>query len=249
MRTLCFSSKLGLGDSLVSAQWMRRLVRDLGYTVRYYVPEHHRGQMLAMTRDLRNLFIEPFQHAPANAVQVPYNGPDRACGADTDDFIAVKVEQFKKTAKDLGFESPVQRREDLLFDCRDLIYAESPELDFYVVNAVPYSWGSRVDLNGMERLIARIKATGKTLACSNPSNVQPADMNVDVFTKAANALKAKTIVCVATGPCWPTFNTVTEQHLQHRLVLCHERVSFGREWPHFTSVDKAESYLEQHRLI
>lgn len=249
MRTLRFKSNLGLGDSLISAVWMRRIVQGGGFRVVYHVPEHHRWQMSALNSDLPDFRLEPFQEAPGDAVQVPYDGPDRACGADSRDFVAVKLKQFDRIAGSLGFTSPTRRREDLLFDCPSLLGSGAEPVDFYVVNATPASWGRSVELNGMERLLERMKQGGHSVLCSNPSNSFPSDMTVDVFAKAARAVRAKAVVCVATGPCWPTFNALTEASVGQRIILCHELVDFGRTWPHFTDVGKAEEYLVEHRML
>ena len=166
------------------------------------------------------------------------------------DQVKFFTQVFDRMAEEAGLENPLKKREDWLFDYPGLI-PKSPGInplgaDWLIVDSPPQSGQFSFHPYEMNLLVERIEKEGNSVLRTwvNPDNLS-------VTNWGYASCHSDNILMIATGPCWTTFNAVTESRLKNRIILQGEGMilNYGREWPHFTNLPDAVKYMESQGLI
>lgn len=267
-----FASKCGLGDCLLHCHWMRKaaLANPKDEFV-FHAPEDYGAELYYVVADLiPQIAIRGINDRlpPANEANirwVPLMATDMPSGSDLNDFIGCKVIQYQMISSRMGIESPINDRQGWLFDYPALdLPILTGDTDFLIINSRPNSGQFDFDGAKMAKLILSIVDAGhRPVLTSVPSQSWEAwarlphkdrdklSMKVlDGVTKIARYSRVvPNILMVATGPCWPTFNHRTERPGVNRVILCNQRVDFGRAHPHAATWQEAEQHLKDLKLI
>ena len=242
--THVYKSNFGLGDVLLHCHWLRAASRSQPEDE--FVFYCNGGEQAhEVVNDMPRIRIE--QITPSSpGIPVPLTASHMPRGTDLTDFVACKIQQYKIISEQSGFESPINTREEWLFDYPALLNLEnSQNLDFFVVNARPLSHQTAVTADEVSALAAKLTGYGHKVFCTNTSS----DPRYSMTEMATASLRAKRILMIATGPSWLTFNIWNEKNIKERLIICNETVNFGRPWPHFHSIGQVEAHLRQNGLL
>lgn len=181
------------------------------------------------------------------------------------DYAAFALTFFRRLAGQMKRESPLDKPEDLLFDYLKL--RPAGELEFeprwvLFINSAPMSGQAQhYDPLEMEALIGRmhekhggpignVVCTARGPAMSHLARCT-ADTNMSVTAIGRLSHSAHTIVMVATGPCWPTFNVWNRDRVKSRIIIS-ERESLAGLDPdavHVQDVHAAALQLHKWNLL
>lgn len=232
MKTITTFNALHLGDNVVHLHFLRKLAQrypEIHFT--HGAPDQHLAQLYPLWQDLENLTVKSIAEVGQGAINA-------WCGAggwwyqqpDTGDWCKATLRWFQNLARAMGLVSPFSCARDLLFDypeLRNRLSAPGARWNFLIVNAGPMSgqWQGH-SYQGFSDLVRHLRAAGKTVITTCPSQVDgvPSTMDVqgDVTHIGQVSQIADCIIGCVTGPMWPCLNvwnadTVTLRiHLQDR---------------------------------
>lgn len=140
-------------------------------------------------------------------------------------YSQVMLDWFREAARQLGLESPLLKREDLLFDYPALRLNDPSvcDFDFLIINSPPLSGqAGRFDAEQMDRLILRLRESYRVITTFRRQNLDvPCTMDFDGTVTSIGRLSqmCKAIVMVSTGPSWPTFNVWNRETVKLRIII------------------------------
>jgi hypothetical protein len=249
-----------LGDCLWQCVFLRKAATahpDHSFT--FYCPGVYHGQLNEVIADLPNVTLKPLEQKTPGAIDCwmgtgTYNGkqywhnhPQR------NDVVVFFIDWFNRLCEQSKIEPLFRDRTDCLFEYPALhnISAPAPDFDYLVINSAPLSGQFNWNPTAMNRLIQRLSQKQRVITtnASAVTHLFCTEKQGMTVTQIGNiSLRAKGIVMVANGPCWPTFNA---QNLSKpRLILLNQvRIDYGVVHPHFDSTEAAEAYLQQQGLL
>jgi hypothetical protein len=252
-----------LGDCLWSVIFLRAIAQEHpDDTFLFYCSGQWHHELRDTIADIRNIELRLIEHVTPKAlctwIDARHNGCDRYWSHADDqlDIIAFLIRWFKILAQDSGLSSPIEKREDLLFDfpaLRETAFLTWPQpADWFVVNSRPGSGQFDFDEDDIRDFIIRLRDAGYSVVTSNKSSVHQVpsceSSHMTVTEIARLALKCPYHAVIGTGPAWLTFNRVKKPEI--RLVMLREvEINFGDNPPHFPSFSEAGKYLRRHARI
>lgn len=264
---------LRLGDNLVSLHFLRKLADK--YPEHRFIHAAHAiylPQLIEVTCDIPNLQLMDLgsvsdgnPHGPERWTMKPRHESRNLWKNDgafwerhplVNDYVGFHLAFYDDVARQMGLETPLTHRRDMLFDYPMIRKADVniEPFDFLIVNSTP--------LSGQFRGYNEEQFTALILALANKYRVvvtqrinlrnvaYTGDYGLSVTGIGNLSLKCHKILMVATGPCWPTFNIWNAKSIDLRIVLTDgERLDFGDESEHASSIACARQILEAKGLL
>lgn len=243
-----------LGDNLVHLHFLRKMAaRYPEETFAHWANPQHVPQLMPLVEDVPNLTLLPEMDSKAiNAWRGDggffYGHPHR------NDFVKFHLDWFGYIAGKMGLESPIQDAGDMLFDYPALERAvnecevkESP-YDFLVINSFPHSGQLRgFNPHSFEQLIHRLNGRGYSVVTTYPAGVpvtstHDGQRGLSVTAIGGLSVHCRSIVGVATGPIWTTFN-IWNRETPRIIMLDDERIFLTPNTRHVRSCEEAEAML------
>lgn len=242
-----------LGDHLIHLNFLRQLAQRN--------PEKHfihaaGGQYLSQLReivdDMQNISLIDLIKRPVNAINAWKNRLGNIHNhVLRNDWVAFYMYVFDGLARDMGFENPLKRRADFLFNYPRLRKKKFDNVDFLVINSMPHS-GQLHGINDEDfnRLVTLLLARGHSVITTSPILGVPCTEPLTVAEIGALSLACKYIVGVATGPIWTTFNIWNTYSVKLRLLLLNrERVLIAPNTKHAETMLEAINILREKELL
>lgn len=172
------------------------------------------------------------------------------------DWSGFYVEFFHKLSRELDVENPLTKPADFLFDYPSISAKKFPEIDFLIINSMPFSgqfvnfWAEQFDW-----LIGKLKEKGHsvvtTAPCSHPVPcTQGHAPPMTISDIGSLSLRCKYIFGVATGPIWPTFNVWNVETVKLRvLMLDGERIDIAPNTFHAERIGDGIKVLKDHGVM
>lgn len=225
---------LRLGDNFAALHFIRALAKK--YPKEMFVHWAHREylqQLAPVVIDLENLQLsalpETDDHWNAKpilaSIDIWKNAGDfwerHPLKWDYGPFM---VQFFHHLAAQMGLESPIKTTRDLLFDYPKLIPGKPPcePFDFLIINSRPKS-SQLPAYNGIEfdQIIAMLARKYRVMTTQRGSLKVTCteDFGLDATQIGHLSQFCHSIIMVATGPAWPTFNRWNQESVKHRIIL------------------------------
>lgn len=246
---------LRLGDNLAHLHFLRALaVRNPNRQFIHYAHQHYLPQLIEVVCDLPNLTVRDLAHAQdtgvdawKNQMQIWEEHPRK------NDYAAFYLDFFSWLAPQLGFVSPFSTAAHLLFDYPGLLHYAAEPLDFLVVNSAPQSgqWAAaHTELPALDALAQELAKAGKTILTTRPVTGCATTRGESVTAIGAQAISARCIIAVSTGPSWPTFNVWSAAAAPLRILLIdHERINLAPNTHHAQTVAQVREILAAHKML
>lgn len=241
---------LRLGDNLVHMNFMRRVVAssDVEFI-------HNYGDMCAVEE------LIPFTEGVEGRIKLRHisNKTDRSVEAWRGpywyphpkrlDFAEFHIDWFNHLANQLGIQSPIHSRYDLLIDYPGLRTILTPTVDVVVINSQPLS-GQFNSYNeaAYRALILCLLEAGYSVLTTKPTELCPSAAGHSVAWIGAVAAKAKVIVGTSTGPSWACLNVENRDAL-HVLCLDTENVILTDRGRVARTVKQASDILKEEGIL
>lgn len=250
-RTHHFFNQFRLGDCLWTCHWLRKVA--LKYPEEkfvFYCKHEHHWQASPLLENCPNAELRDLVQTPAGAINTWINAHNEFPPPHSN-LTRFLTDIFDRVAAMAGLESPIKTRQDWLFDYPGIANSrlgEKPEFGWLVVDSDPQSGQFRFDRGAMNLLKLRLRREHKVISTKEALGD---GYGWSITDFGALSMRAENILMIATGPCWTTFNAVTESRLKNRIMLegTPMILNYGREWPHFTNLPDAVKYMEGNGLI
>lgn len=256
---------LRLGDNLAHLHFLRGMAKaQPNAQFVHFAHERYLPQLQAVVYDLPRIALMPLRHAPNfgppnpdawwlwrpgsewNSVDAWKNAGgyfDRHEQVARESYATFMLGWFHELARRMGFShGPFTEPEHLLFDYPAVLQECGAVLPrtALVVNSPPQS-GQVPDFSSevMDAIMGEL-APFRPVVCTSPTKVQGVactqDISMSVTQIGRMANSCAIVLCVSTGPSWPTYNTLaaSKRH-QLRISICQERVDLLPRMEHFKS--------------
>lgn len=233
-----------LGDNLQHLHFLRKMaLANPADEFVHGVHLCHMGQLFEAVEDVKNIHlvdVEKFRVGNWPMRDVARNVWKNADGfwerhPLRDDYAGFYIQWFEHLAGEMHLESPIKKREDLLFDY-PRIRVRTPLshwFDVLLINSQPCSGQFRAydRLDYFDPLIAELHRAGKRLVVTQKSELTEKigipctrDHGLSITGVGNLSFHCSTIIMVSTGPSWPTFNTWNEASGKLRIVCLDREV-------------------------
>lgn len=241
MREISFYNEFHLGDNLLQLLWMRKVAEREDVLLRLFCKDEYHTQLREVIADLPNIHVLPLRDRVAGA-HCCWIGKDNAVQTTTrrfngfTDFTAFYIDWYGELAAVSGVENPVKLPRDMLFDYPALTSETAlsgKKFDFLVVNSSPMSGQFTHIVGDFDDLFYRAVDRGHSVVCTQPSGVPgvecTADYGLTVTGIGAVSALCTNIVCINTGPMWPTFNVLHTPAIRCVLDTNHQPTHHASE--------------------
>ncbi len=251
-----------LGDNLVHLHFLRKVaLADPYHKFVHAAQWQYLKQLQDVVADVHNIELTDFNYTtPSDSInawrgdnQFWYSHPDRL------DFVKFHVEAwFPYLADKMNVENPIKCQTDMLFDYPAIaasLLLSHPSFDVLLINSQPGSgqfasysaWelgnlGGQIAEKGFS-VIATAQVVHRDIVCTE-------DANLSITQIGHLSLHCHTIVMVATGPCWPTWNVWNRDSIKLRVILSdNERVNLAPNTMHCARIEEAAEVLKKAGLL
>ena len=244
-----FFNRFRLGDCLWACHWLRKVaLANPAEGFAFFCDSAHHWQLKDVLAGTQ-VYLFGLDAYHGGGIDTWINARGEYPPKDKDQ-VKFFTQVFDRVAEEAGLENPLKKREDWLFDYPGLIGHQSvgPAQKWLAVDSHPQSGQFHFDHQTMEGvLIALSLKNGSGSVSSTKEN--PCKLSITQW--GGISMNVDNILMIATGPCWTTFNAITESRLKNRIILQGEGMilNYGREWPHFTNLPDAVKYMESQGLI
>ena len=230
MKTMDFHNDWHVGDQLAQLHFLRKMCAaypDLSF--RQFMPDCYLWQMAEVVEDIDRITLHPNSQRPHDSVDSWINYND-FCGRHenyNNTYVDFYLEFYEHLAKRVGLESPVKTVADMLYDYPAILKPTtlSRMLNVLVINSAPLSDQYReYNPENFVTLIRNLVANGHRVAYTQKCQVTKAavctaDAGLTVTGVGNLSLDCDYIVCVGTGPMWPTINVWNQSRVKGRFHL------------------------------
>jgi hypothetical protein len=225
---------LRLGDNFAALHFLRAMAKKYPEeTFVHWAHAEYLQQLAPMAIDLPNLQLTALQEGPSKWTAKPIlRSIDTWKNADGYwenhplkwDYGPFMVQFYYWLAAQMGLDCPIKTTRDLLFDYPALKPAKMPcePFDFLIINSAPqsnqlpaYSADQFEEIIRMLAINYRVMTTqkcGLRVTCT-------ADYGLDCTQIGHLSQACHSIIMVATGPSWPTFNIWNRESVKNRIIL------------------------------
>jgi hypothetical protein len=254
-----------IGDTLIHLHFLRKLSENYPNDTFFHgVNVAHIPQMIEVIEDRPNIHLIDYRSRPANSLHVWKN--DRGFWehhALRDSHFPFHIQWFDDLSRRMGVENPFFLPEHLAFDYPALLKPTplSYPFDALVVNSAPCSGQFRAYLSGpggcnnpeyMTPLIDAMAKRHSVIVTQRCSAKVPCSLDYGISCTGIGNLSlfCKYIICISTGPSWPTFNVWNWKSAQLRLVLLdRENVQMAPNTVEVGTLEHAMGVLTERGLI
>lgn len=242
-----------LGDNLIHCNYLRRLAiayHDVQF--RHAAHKAYLSQLREVVEDLPSITLVPLEEAGSESIDVWKNRKGGFIGHRLQaDWVGFHLEFFDKLSLELGFKTPIQSADDLLFDYPAIAPLSpdtairayiSPPVDIIVVNSPPMS-GQCANPGDLLWLVQGLMDRGHSVQYTWPH------YQGTVSAWGALSRSCKYIIGVATGPMWPTFNVWNKDTCERIIMLDSERINLCPNTTHIRNVHQAMAILSARGLL
>lgn len=241
---------LRLGDNLVHMNFMRRVVAQSDVDFIHYVGDMcSHAELLPFTEGLEaRIKILPIAQRPRSSVE-SWRGPYWYHHPKRLDFAEFHIDWFEHLAKQLGIQSPIHTKYDLLMDYPGLRNIHTPTVDVVVINSQPLSgqFGAYSE-SAYKAMILYLIDAGYSVLTTKPTGLCLDATGQSVAWIGAAAAKAKVVVGTSTGPSWPCLN-VENRNALHVLCLDTENVILTDRGRVARTVKQAAEILKEEGIL
>lgn len=252
-RTIYTYERHNLGDQLVFLHLLRALAKPRpNTTFVHFCNGCHIGQLMDVVADIPNIFLPPFENPlwqeKANAALCVWKNHDDAWVTSPLrwDWSAYTLWHHGEIARRMGLESPLTRREHLLFDYPALTVAPLSggwAFQFLIGDSAPcsgqYSEWADHSKRPLDALIEQLR---QNYSVRTTSELKDIGYSITEIGRLSQFCQHH--VMVPNGPFFPCFNTAN--HHNHagrkRIVLLDNGEVMGL--PHITQVATVEGVME-----
>jgi len=250
-----FFNRFRLGDCLWSCHWLRKVaLANPLINFAFFCDRAHHWQLkdVLMGTQVYLLGIENYH---GGGIDTWINARGEYPPKDKDQ-VKFFTQVFDRVAEESGLENPLKKREDWLFDY--FINRDShPRMTTHwlFVDSQPQSgqFNNQPEIFDLleKRIVAKGQSVERTSSAIKGDGAMLGPSGRSITGWGSYSHYIENILMIATGPCWTTFNAVTESRLKHRIILQGEGMilNYGREWPHFTNLPDAVKYMEKEGLV
>ncbi len=243
-----------LGDCFWHCLWLRKAAKFIPQSeVLFYCNLDYHMQLAPVLYGTKVALVRTENHPPDAINCWIGDGPQGIGWSSTDlrfDVIAFLIRWFEFQSKQAGIPVVFKDRTDFLCDYPSLLYPlwTGGTIDWLVLNSTPMSSQFQWDESAMNRVIMRMSAAGHTVVCTSMTDAHvpcTRKLGYSITDIGSLSLMAKSIIAVANGPVWPTFNIWNQRKFTERIMLINDiHVDYGEKLPHFGTIPACEQYLE-----
>jgi hypothetical protein len=254
-----------LGDNLMFLNFLRKVARAYpDRTFIHHALNQHLTQLRDVVEDVPNIKLEEHTHMTPTDALCAWIGADRYwySHANRNDFVVFYLDWFARLANQMQVKNPIRDVENMLFDYPAILKPVPPAFNGYfdvlVVNSAPGSGQfSEFNAYAMAALANEIAAKGRKVISTAPvppgetaSVLSTTTESLSVTQIGQLSLHCPTILMVATGPGWPTFNVWNQESVKTRIIFLTEQwVNLSPNTHHCRSIAEASPILKQHGLL
>lgn len=261
-RTFC---QWALGDNLMFLNFLRRVARaNPERQFVHHALNQHLFQLRDVVEDIPNIELAEHTHMTPHDAICAWIGADRYWyqHANRNDFVVFYLDWFVRLAKQMHVENPIRDVQAMLFDYPSILKPVPPSFtgnfEVLIVNSAPGSGQfSGYNAYALAHLANEIAAKGHKVIST--SAVPPGATATVLSTTTENlsvtqighlSLHCPTILMVATGPGWPTFNIWNRETVKQRIIFLTEQwVNLAPNTQHCKTIPEAIPFLKQHGLL
>jgi hypothetical protein len=215
-----------LGDQLIHLNWLRKVATANGERhFSHHCRPEHLEKIRPLVCDVPNISLSGIENRPAQAINCWIN----ANGSwDVEPFrrnwVNFHIVHFRRLARQMGVESPIASREDLLFDYPALLEPNEycRPFDILLINSAPRSGQFPGFSSGkFVELVRALVANGLSVITSEPTGLcaSAVESNISITGIGSMSRHASVIISVNTGPMWTTFNV--HNRSAYRIIYCN----------------------------
>lgn len=242
-----------LGDNLIHLNFLRKLSRAYpDITFRHALQPQYISQCQELIEDLPAISLVPLQEARFSHPLDAWKGAGNFFFEHPRkfEFGHLYLDFFQHLTVQMGLRSPLESKDDLLFDYPALKKRVlQRDYDFLVVNSVPLS-GQFKDYSeeGFVRILQKITDAGFSLITTKKVDRFDCtlDSNLSVTGIGNVSLYSHFLLAVCTGSMWPSINVFNNfRHTRKIILNDHETVDFGENIHMARTMDQAEEEIDR----
>lgn len=221
-----------LGDNLIHLNYLRKVATlNPGLSFTHYCLEDLIFQLSPLTEGV-DITLKGLAEKPDGAINA-WIGENRYFDThpNNDNWVVFHLHWFEKLSASLGVSNPIGEARDLLFDYPELGRGEYEPFDYLVINSIPLSGQVTNYQHGwFDPHVKEWVSHGLKVITTYPTGVAPCTLDMGPLTVSQIGQLSrycKHIFGIATGPIWPTFNTLNLDSIESRTVFTFQSLDLA----------------------